>query len=85
MNVRIPTCFYRREGYGVDSVQKRLGEIVYLDSKPKEMLSRKGKFLEQNRDKTQMLGVAQCIGIGEDNDQRLKKILEKTFNDNKFD
>ena len=49
------------------------------------MLSRKGKFLEQNRDKTQMLGVAQSIGIGEDNDQRLKKILVKTFNDDTLD
>ena len=58
MNYRVPTCFHRREGYGVDSIQKRLAEIVYLDSKPQEMQSRKGKFLEFNRDKTQMLGVA---------------------------
>ena len=62
---------HKKSGYGVDSVQKRLGEIVYVQSKPEQSLSRHGKHLEIVRDRVQMMGIG---------DPTSKVVLEKTYN-----
>lgn len=36
----------KKSGYTADSVQKRLGEIVYLEAQPERMVSRQGKHLQ---------------------------------------
>ena len=53
MSKKIPV---KEKSYKVDSVQRRLCEIVYEDSQPETMVSRQGKHLEAFRDKVQMLG-----------------------------
>ena len=47
----LPTTMQKKVGYGANSVQKRLGEIVYAECKPDHMVSRQGKHLEAVRDR----------------------------------
>ena len=50
----------------IDSVQKRLGEIVYVQCKPDHMVSRQGKHLEAARDRVQMMNIAENMALDED-------------------
>ena len=62
MSAKIPTVMVKKKGYGAESVQKRLGEIVYIDMNPDDMVSRQGKHLQAFRDQVQMLGVCNKVG-----------------------
>ena len=73
----IPTTLSKKKGYGADSVQKRLGEIVYVKSKPEHMVSRQGKHMEAFRDRVQMLGMADNMVVSADGKFQM---VEKTFN-----
>ena len=42
----VTAAVVKKGGYAADSVQKRLGEIVYLESQPERMVSRQGKHLQ---------------------------------------
>ena len=37
MSFKVPTALQKKTGYGVDSVQRRLSEILYVESKPEFM------------------------------------------------
>jgi len=47
--ITLPTAKSKKNGS--DSVQRRLGEILYINSQPELMVSRQGKHLEAYRDK----------------------------------
>ena len=67
MQHRLPTAMMEKQmGYGVDSVQKRLGEIVYVELNPDYMMSRQGRHLEAQRDRVQMMGIGGLLVCNED-------------------
>ena len=47
----LPTVLQKKAGYGNDSVQRRLGEIVYKDAVHDDMVSRLGKHSQTTRDR----------------------------------
>ena len=73
------TALSLKKGYGKDSIQKRLGDIVYNDSKAEPMVSNLGRHLEYQRDSVQMLGIAENF-TPDQADGTKKKIIVKTFN-----
>ena len=76
--IKIPTTLTKKSGYGAASVQKRLGEIVYISSQPELMVSRQGKHMEAFRDQVQMLGMVDNIVKSEDG--KNTQLVAKTFN-----
>ena len=69
----MPTALMKtKAGYGVDSVQKRLGEIIYIELQPDEMRSRQGRHLEANRDRVQMMGIGELLVKNEDGSTALE-------------
>ena len=80
----LPTYLQHKQGYGENSVQKRLAEIVYIESKPEQMISRQGKHLEIFRDRVQMLGISESEqfdpAAAESGSQPQRSLIEKTFN-----
>ena len=83
MQQKLPTAMMEKKtGYGVDSVQKRLGEIVYVELNPDEMMSRQGRHLEAQRDQVQMMGIGELLVKNEDGSTALEA---KTYNKVKAD
>ena len=65
--------------YTQDSVQRRLGEIVFNQGNPEHMVSRQGKHLEHFRDKVQLFGIGDGEVTETERGSKKRELVVKLF------